>query len=75
MPSDRVRHYELSTRFQPPRLGGSAVGLPLSRGCFCQKKYFLQNEPKIVQCLPGILKKREANQSHFKAKKSQFEPN
>jgi hypothetical protein len=39
------------------------------------KNVFLQNEPKVVQCLPRNLKKREANQSHFKAKKSQFEPN
>jgi hypothetical protein len=46
MPSDSVLRGESSTRFQPPRLGVSAVGL-------AQKKYFLPNEPKVVQCLPG----------------------
>jgi hypothetical protein len=40
-----------------------------------EKRYFLQNEPNFSQCLPHFLKKFKANQTHFKAKKSQFEPN
>jgi hypothetical protein len=39
------------------------------------KIHFLQNEPNFSQCLPRILEKLKANESHFKAKKTQFKPN
>jgi hypothetical protein len=63
MPSGSVRRGESSTHFQPQRLR-VAVDLPSSTvgaGWPCRKKCFLQNEPKVVQCLPGNLKKCKAN--------------
>jgi hypothetical protein len=33
---------------------------------FCQKKYFLPNEPKVVQCLRGVLKKANPKRTQIK---------
>jgi hypothetical protein len=42
----------------PISVSAPAVGLPRLGECFRRKIYFLPNEPKVVQCLPRILKNK-----------------